>query len=280
MPEAKYYDPVKAHEYYENYTKKGLLKGRGNGTTKNETKTTMSTRGWNETQRTQFKSSKSSLQQTKSDELKRISENASSRINAVSDQTTSQLNSLSRALKTKMRDISNQKRANLLKESTDARVKTSHLNRQARDEIARRNDAVQSQIDSMRHQMESEIQQLKGLPYSERRQKVDHYVAAINRIRVRLGLDNTKTVETTAKQVNEIQRTSSEKQVHINDKYAQKADKEKKNAETRKTKIRKEAVDRKNQIRSEANQQKQNVRAKYQSQVKGAYSRINSSRNK
>ena len=55
MPEKKYYDPVKAHEYYENYTKKGRLKGRGSGTTDGESTNTMSTKGWNDKQKAEFK---------------------------------------------------------------------------------------------------------------------------------------------------------------------------------------------------------------------------------
>lgn len=36
MYASKYYDPVKAHEYYINYTKKGILKGRGKGGIKDD----------------------------------------------------------------------------------------------------------------------------------------------------------------------------------------------------------------------------------------------------
>lgn len=40
---SKYYDPVKAHEYYVNYTKKGLLKGRkGENSEEAERKSTKS----------------------------------------------------------------------------------------------------------------------------------------------------------------------------------------------------------------------------------------------
>lgn len=94
---SKYYDPVAAHEYYENYTKKGLLKGRKKGSSKNTNG--MSTSGWSDAQKAQWKAAKARIASSRSSALKNVTTNTSSQLVGVSQGLSSQAKRIAEASK-------------------------------------------------------------------------------------------------------------------------------------------------------------------------------------
>ena len=162
-----------------------------------------------------------------------------------------------------------------MKEVANAKVQTSNLNAEAKEDVVRRNEQMRNDIEAMQNQMDAEMEQLKKLPYSQRRQKVDHYRALIDRIRVKAGLENSRTLEDTAKQVSDISQKSEEKKTGIKDKYSQKQTKEKESAASKKSAIKQSAASRKSSLRSQANSQKTTLREQYKNKVYDEYTRIN-----
>ena len=120
------------------------------------------------------------------------------------------------------------------------------------------------------------MEQLKQLPYAERRAKVDHYRAIMDRIRVKAGLENDKTREDTSAKVKDVAQKSLEKKTGIKDKYSQKKTKETQSAASKKSGIKQSAANRKSSLRSSASQQKATLRDQYKSKVYSEWNRINS----
>lgn len=290
---SKYYDPVKAHEYYENYTKKGLLKGRqksqltkldtvarSNTAVNRSTDSdrSMSTKGFSESQKAAFKQAKQRIAEARSQALQSVSNSISSQSEAISKDISTKSDSINRALKTKLRDITTQQNSKMLAERAGLRQKTSEVSVSAKEEVTRRNEQVTSQIAAMRNQMESQMNQLKNLSYAERRQKVDQYSAMINRIRVKAGLENTKTYETASRKNADLIQASTERQTHIKDRHTNKAEREKQSAQKKKESLKAQAANRKSNLRSSAASQRESVKKRYDDEVYREYQKIKGSK--